>query len=236
MRNEIRFRLIVWSALCTGLVGIIVPEVGPLGSPYKEIMHGIGEALFVAGFLAVGVDRYVKTKLVDDVVRDVIPYAIGFNLPKEFSKELRTLFGTGVTRSGMEVTYKLTRLGTSYVKKDVEVGYFLHNNTARPLDYVHKVSVDTSQFPDRPTMKTTIRRFACWKDGLWKYKLEAGDPGFETSSKNGFLVFERKLSIPPDSGKVIKCVHGWTEYHWVNYSDHFTFGGPTVGVAFTILY
>jgi hypothetical protein len=237
--NETIFRLVVWAALSSGFVGIIVPEVWPLGSACNEIIHAIGEALFVAGFLALGVDRYVKTKLVKDVVRDVLPYAIGFGLPKEFSKELRTLFGAGVTRSNMQVIYKLTRVGTNYVKKDVEVEYLLHNNTGRRLDYVHKVSVDQSQFPDEPTMKTTIRHFACWKDGRWKYKLEPGDPAFEKLPTNGFLVFERTLSIPPDQpdcGKLIKCVHGWTEYQWVNYSDHFTFGGPTVGVAFTILY
>jgi hypothetical protein len=201
----------------------------------RELGTKIGDALIIAVVSAILVDRYVRSELVEEVARDVIPYGVGMGLPPEFARELRTIFRAGITRRDLRISYKLQRVpGRPYVKNLAGVSFLLENNTSQTQKFLHAVRLSESPFQAKGEPDSEIRQFACWKDGKYQYNLRTGDPAFKPTKEKGIWTISREVSVPPQKDAAIRCEAEWTEYYWENYADQFTLASPTVGVTFEI--
>ena len=69
-----------------------------------SVIGKVGEALVIAAFLAIGVDRYVKKQLVEEVARDVTPYAVAHFFPEQLKGEVQKLLQFYLIRKHYEVT------------------------------------------------------------------------------------------------------------------------------------
>jgi hypothetical protein len=232
-----------WAGLLVliAVVGVILvgssneyPTTWWFATKVRELADKIGEAFIVAVVSAILVDRYVRSRLAEEVARDVIPFGIGLGLPVEFPKELRSLFRAGVTRRNVQATYRLERVpGYPYVKNTGSMSFLLENNTSVTQHFVHAVHLAESPFCRQGGPDAAIRRISCWTGQKYDYDLAAGAPGFDANKANGVWKISREVRVPTGA-TTIKCESEWTEYYWENYADHFTFGAPTVGIAFEI--
>jgi hypothetical protein len=228
--------LVVIAALGVFLVGWSseYPATWWFAGKLRELGSKIGEALIVAVVSAILVDRYVRSRLAEEVARDVIPFGFGLGLPHEFPKELRTLFREGVTRRNVQVTYRLEAVpGHPWLKNMGSMSFSLENNTSVTQRFVHSVQLAESPFCHQGGPDAEIRRISCWTGQRYDYNLTLGALGFDAKKVNGVWKISRKVTVPTEATK-IRCESEWTEYYWENYADHFTFGAPTVGVTFEI--
>ena len=228
--------LLVIAALGVYLVGWSdgYPTTWWLASKVTELGKQIGEALIIAVVSAILVDRYVRSRLVEEVARDVIPYGFGLGLPSEFPKELRTIFREGVIRRDVHVTYCLETVpGKPWLKNSGSMSFSLENNTSVTQKFVHRIKLVESPFCGQGGPDSAIRGISCWAEQKYQYKLSPGAPGFDAKKINGAWLISREVKVPTGTAK-INCKSEWTEYYWENYADHFTFGAPTVGVTFEV--
>src|SRR6266478_887173 len=81
--------------------------------PGQELAKGLGEALFIAGFLAMTVDQYVKKKMVREASFDVSKYLIGYELPPEAQDRIMELMGCKIIRENYVAHYHATNVEMS---------------------------------------------------------------------------------------------------------------------------
>ena len=95
---HIRFITIMAAILCVAIALMWFTAV-PIEHASGQMSHGtiasmvnkVGEALLIAVFLAIGVDRYVKARPVEDVSRDITPYAVSHFFPEQLKGEVQKL-------------------------------------------------------------------------------------------------------------------------------------------------
>lgn len=101
-----------------------------------------GDALLIAGLLAVTVDRYVKLRLREDIAHDVFFAALGIHLPDKLKEEILAIGDCRLVRREMQVNYKLTPLTTEpLVLCETEVSFGMENLTHQLQEYTHRVWV-----------------------------------------------------------------------------------------------
>ncbi len=134
MSERAKFVVVVVLSLALGVLGMMCPDV---------FVRSIGEALFIAAFLAVTVDLFVKDRLAKDVSRDVMAATLGYHVPREITDEIREIASFKAIRRNVELVYRLLpyEASTDYVLVDCDLEFEIENLTDSPQPFQHMIWV-----------------------------------------------------------------------------------------------
>jgi hypothetical protein len=129
------FGVITVGAIVLGVVGIGATVLSNFHEyeVTRELVRALGEALLIAGFIAVTVDQYVKKRLLWETSHDIAKYLIGYNLPPEVQDQIHLLMGTALVRRDFRHTYMFEEVD-GRIKLTVRGEYKIENcsNTDQP--------------------------------------------------------------------------------------------------------
>ena len=93
----------------------------------REVFPAIGDALIVAGVLALAVDPFLKAKLLDEFARDIFEHLIGFDHEPEIRAELKKLaFDTNLYQRDYDLRCEIEERpeGGVIIKASKQLGVF----------------------------------------------------------------------------------------------------------------
>jgi hypothetical protein len=123
-----------WYGALVGLTLVILGSVGLARFPDGAV-HGVSEAVLIAGILTVTVDPYLKSRLLREASHDVFHHLLGFDLPLEIRDRLKEIvLKTNLYRKDMTArcTFEETTQG---VKIRFEMRYEVINPTNNSLKF-----------------------------------------------------------------------------------------------------
>ena len=138
-------RQIPWPII-VGVLVVIVGAAGILSCP-NSLGVRFSEALFIAGFLSLTVDLYLKRKLQRDVARDIFHHLLGINLPIEIRESIKdSVQQNHVYRRNMEIEARATCIDGSV---RLEISISSQVIAATNTTYEHKHLAEDAE---RPTL------------------------------------------------------------------------------------
>ncbi|HEX3068093.1 MAG TPA: hypothetical protein VHX14_05920 [Thermoanaerobaculia bacterium] len=134
MRDSATFIAVVVSSLVLGVTGMLCPD---------RLVRSLGEALFIAAFLAGTVDLFVKRRLAREVSKDVLGATLGYHVPRELQEEIREISSFRIVRQNVDLTYRITPYegANSYVFVESELEFEVRNLTDSPERFTHLIWV-----------------------------------------------------------------------------------------------
>src|SRR5579863_8040968 len=152
----------------------------------REFARAISEALIIAGFIAVTVDRYVKERLLKETSHDISKYLIGYNLPPEVQDRIHRLMGTTVIRRDFRHSYKLERI-SGQVKATISGEYSVENCSNSEQEYTPALHLEKHEDP-------ILIEFRC--DSADKNAVDRKTGGID-DSRDVVSFFLRKFRVQP---------------------------------------
>jgi hypothetical protein len=173
------FRLVLWTVAIAGGVLMVAPdaqgkclrgvprlyellskllarEVNTLclpdvAWPY-ELLSKFGDAMVIAAILAFAVDNYVKRRLVSEVAKEAIDFAVGYELPPEVKRHLvDDILRLPCVRRNLLFHYKFHEMPPaspehhdSYFKVICFASYEILNLTDRPITFEVRSAIQKS--------------------------------------------------------------------------------------------
>lgn len=194
--------------------------------PDYEWGRAVGDALVIAGILALTADRLIKERFLREVSRDVSKYLIGYDLPKEIQDKIHELMGTALVRLNCQLKYSLSRGPEGYVGLVAEFTYEVKNFSSQVQEYSQYVAFEKHEEP-------TIHELRC----------DSSDKGASYSRKGEELTLREKegepgvLELRGRKTKLRPVREGVTYEFAMKYSrrvreedsEVFAFAGPTIG-------
>jgi hypothetical protein len=101
-----------------------------------------GDALIIAGLLAMTVDRFLKARFLREMSTDVAKYLIGYSLPRELQDRIQELMGTRLIGCDAEFRYRLRETHEHYVEMETELSWVLENFSNSPEEYQQRVTTE----------------------------------------------------------------------------------------------
>lgn len=201
--------------------------------PPYEFLRLVGHAFIISGILMATVDRFVKERFLREVSWDVSKYLIGYNLPLEIQDRIRDLMRTQVIRRDFELRYRLSRLAgqvdSAKLKLELEFSYELENVTNQVQPYQQMVAFERHDNPTLVELRCDSQdsKAVYFLDGSKLLKEKDDEPGVVEG-------YGKKIKLPPHNReKGMKYRIGGKYYFIVpeDYSDLFSFAGPTISVT-----
>jgi hypothetical protein len=221
--------------LTTGILfslGAIL-QLGWLPYLRSQFSESLGDALVIAGILALTVDYYLKNRVLREVSADVSKYLIGYQLPGEVQDRIKGLLQTAWVRRNCNVRCRLTELHDKpgHVRLDVTISDEMENITNETLPYT-----DTLEFEKHDPERIVELRCDS-EDKRASYYLTGAalnDAIKEKKDEYGVMVAQgKRIRIPPV--RQAKHKYRFTAKYEVtypeNYSDLVSFKWPTIGVS-----
>lgn len=103
----------------------------------SALAHGIAEALAIAVFLALTVDKFVKEDLAKEIVKDVSPYIAAASLPKGLREEVHNISTINTYRESVDLEFIIEKqLGSENVQVTTTSIFIMQNllNEAAPFN------------------------------------------------------------------------------------------------------
>jgi hypothetical protein len=113
-----------------------------------DIIHGLGEALIIAGALGLTVDGYLKRHLINDIARDVFVHIFGHTVPLEMRERIDQLVRVEKIYQDFRVRYRLMSLDDGRVRVEVSQEYSLENLSWQTLYHVPSVVLEKQDSPE----------------------------------------------------------------------------------------
>lgn len=208
----------------------LFPELLQLGLPK------VGDALVIAGVIALLVDRAVKRDLLLEFASDISHHMVGNLLPPELREHIRNYLKVALVRKNWSINYEseIQENSTKTVKVTTRSTYEMENRSAAPKKYKHEFLVE-----QRTVGKTApqIVSFAVISPNSKEcYELSEHDSSTRPANFNGWLVLSKEVTIPPPPHAVYTFVAECTEFFPENYSDSFVALYPALKTTVTVCY
>lgn len=225
MKNIIP-ELKLWAlAVILVVVGFDLTKRGHLWKP-------AGEALIIAGALAVTVDRYVKLRLRAEIAEDVFFAALGVHLPIELKEEMLAIREYKLVRRNLRVVYTLSpHEDPGLVNCEIDTAFDMQNFTHRKQEFNHVLSV-----ADAPSGAANVAAPVLSVKG----ESEPGVIAYEYTDRDIVLTvsvhsrdFAQTIHIPAKkSGRFSSKSQHILPAEW---EDPFILAEPTINVVVTIV-
>jgi hypothetical protein len=189
----------------------------------RELARAIGEALFIAGFISVTVDQFVKGRLLKETSRDISKYLIGYNLPPEVQDRIHHLMGTTVIRRDFRQSYKLERID-GQLRATICGEYNIENCSNSEQEYTPGLHLEKHENP-------TMIEFRC--DSADKNAVDRKIGGTQDSHDVVSFFLKTFKVQPVGSGLTYRVSYKFSRPVRDADSDLLAFNGPTIGVTIT---
>jgi hypothetical protein len=200
--------------------------------------EGIGEALIIAGVLALTVDSYVKEHLLKEASQDIAKYLVGYQLPPEIQGTIKDLMSTNLVSRDLHLHYELSlpEQSPGNVLAEVTLTYRVDNISNKKRSYKQYVY-------QQSTFSPTFLELRCdSNDEHGKYHLGVRELSLQLKGQEGEFLAEvsaPEIQLRPN------CQTGKFRYQFTakfkllfpeDYGDFFVFDDPTIGVVMTAEY
>jgi hypothetical protein len=198
--------------------------------------EGIGEALIIAGVLALTVDSYVKEHLLKEASQDIAMYLVGYQLPAEIQGTIKDLMSTNLVDRDVHLHYQLSlpKQSPGKVLAEVTLTYYVDNISNKKCSYKQRVY-------QHNTFSPAFLELRCdSNDEQGKYHLGVPELSLQLTGKEGEFVAEvsgPQIQLRPRSGNFrYQFTAKFTLLYPQDFSDFFVFDDPTIGVIITAGY
>jgi hypothetical protein len=122
----------------------VVLKLGRLPYLQSQFSESLGDALIIAGVLALTVDYYLKNRVLREVSSDVSKYLIGYQLPGEVQDRIKGLLQTTWIRRNCKVRCRLTELPEplGHIRLEVTISDEMENITNDTLPYTNTLEFE----------------------------------------------------------------------------------------------
>ena len=230
---SVTFLLVTIGTVVVGALGIVISF--RYGERTSKIIEAIGEALLIAGVLALTVDRYIKHKLAEEVAHDVARIAFGFHLPPEAEaifKDITT--GWRLFRENLVITWSISRIPSSHLLKVVVHFCFeIRNIGTSEEPYKQSVFVEDHDNPTIEFLRCVKHSPGSKPETLYDYSAEKNNFQIDRTEIGVQKAFGKEIGIKPNAnhkGPKYTVVAQYSMKLPEDYSDVFAFGGPTLKV------
>lgn len=183
------------------LIGTLLLEpkfVGPWLNTWLNwlggLREGLGEALIIAVILAVGVDRYVKNRLLTEVTRDVLSFIAGHNMPDKLKRLIEDLWRCQYVRNKFEIHFALEDIDIpNFVRLRMTTTYTVWNLTEETVDYKVRTSLEKPQWGD-PGSSALEEIIVSGSDD---FKISHEEIRKDQRDTGTYLIFERNMKLLP---------------------------------------
>jgi len=161
----------------------------------RNLLASVADALLVAVVLSVTVNRYVKVSLASEVARDVLSYAVGFEVPKEIQQEIKSMLQMPFIRHDFYLVLKLELLDPehNYVRMITRLSYAVENLSDRPRRYEFKCRMENSRFPDKGNSE--IRAMGVTKVGDKRSEFSLKEAQLDQLVERGAMFVEYETTV-----------------------------------------
>jgi hypothetical protein len=228
-KPRLLFYFITLSVLILGAVAIFLSLLWEKNRSLK-ILEAFGEAMLIASFLSLTVDRYIKWEMLKEVSRDVSEFLIGYQLPAEAQAKIRELMACRIIRENFDLHWHIAETQQpGKVKVVTSFSFDVKNITSETEDYQQVVVVETRDNP-------TIGQLECdSSDKSGRYSLDGAKISHEKVGEHGVIeALGTKIAIKPNRESNEPHYRVGASYSMIlpeEWSDVFAFGGPTLKVT-----
>lgn len=160
----------------------------------EELLRKLGDALFIAGVLALLVDKALKEKLLTEFAYDISHHIIGKLLPAEVRDHLLVYFQTPFVRTEWKIKCEIKpQVGTDYVELNTTTEYSVENRASRDEDYQFRVKVEKSWYAGPAN---SIQRLN-YGDGLKENSELVQHSDYYHDDGHGNIEYTRPVKIAP---------------------------------------
>jgi hypothetical protein len=174
----------------------------PAQTAFSQVEEKLGDAVMIAGLIAIGVDRYVKGKLLTEVARDVLSFAAGHDLPPALKQRVSGLIRVPYYRRDFQMRLTLAPLDNGLVRVTMRTRYIVYNLTDASPPYVVKTAIEksvwSSEEPSR-LLKLELSGSENWSifsNTLPQWKDQPSD--------KAYLEYGKETSLSPAGGVPLK--------------------------------
>ena len=190
---------------------------------HVSVVKQLGEALIIAGVLAIAIDPLVKGKSLRSATRDIFHHMLGFQLPLKIQDKLQEIvLGTKWYRENTIMHCTISEVG-EFLRFDVEMEYEIVNPTQHTREFRAELQFEAGE---QPTLKSVI----CFE----KPKYGNGAKLIEDPKQPKSLVYKGKVIKISSQGRLrFKYEYSITYPIAIGYM-YPNFVYPTIGLALTI--
>jgi hypothetical protein len=221
MSDRAKFAIVAGLSLALGVVGLFCPDV---------TVRGFGEALFIAGFLAVTVDVFVKQRLAREVSQDVMAATLGIHVPPEIREEIREIASFKIIRRNVDIVYRISDYPASpdYVWVNSELQFDVENLTDSSQPFKHLIWVERPfHFEGSPLRQILYAKAVKIEPGQ-EYELQEKELVEAEVKDEHAMEWSRVASIPPRA-----TARYWSHFRQilpVEHVDTFLLIQPSIGI------
>lgn len=159
------------------------------------LREGLGEALIIAVILAVGVDRYVKNRLLTEVTRDALSFLAGHNMPDKLKRLIEDLWRCQYVRNKFEIHFVLEDINIpNFVRLRMTTTYTVWNLTEERVDYKVQTSLEKPRWEHYGSSALEEIVVSGSDDFKITYEEIQKDHQHDTSD---YIIFERNVKLLP---------------------------------------
>ena len=230
-RNSV-FVLITVLILLAGVGSIVTANLLLKDIRSEKPLEAFGEALLIAGFLSLTVDRYAKWKLLREMSKDVSQFLIGYQLPEKAQDKIKELMGCKIIRQNLDIHWKIqTGQDPAKVRVTVNFSFDLINITGEEQPYQQFLLVEKQ---DNPVIEEVE---CCSSEKADSYRYAGQGISHDKVDEPGVIeALGKKLTIKPNKdghGPTYRVGARYSMTLPQDYSDVFAFGAPTLKVTIT---
>ncbi len=144
--------IILIALLILGLAGFFVPKDFKIENwEAADAIHALADALFISAALGLTVDYTLKRTLVSEIVKEVSPFIMGFNLPDEFKNELHNLATTFVYKSHVEYLIDISNDSSGVIVFRMKARWYFNNisDRSQPVNFNLALRICKQVYIDR---------------------------------------------------------------------------------------
>ena len=200
-----------WSVLIATLVigGFLALSPGPHwllmlfcpAHPFpqgEDLLRRLGEALFIAGLLALLLDTAIKDKLLTEFAHDVSIHIIGQLLPPDLRDHIRDYLETPFVRPKWTITCEIKPIRESeIVELTITSSYNLENLAWKKRRYTFGVDVERSWFQGVGVGKNRIESLDFGAGTIRGDQLATIDGASYKDDEHGNITFRKDVQIQP---------------------------------------
>jgi hypothetical protein len=144
------------------IIGAIVLLIGSVliwkfHTPDYPFLHGLGEALIIAGILAIAVDPWLKEHFYKETLKDSFQHIFGYGLPEFYRERLRAFVNDPVwyrTDMVMECRFQEEHDGKRQI--EIHLSWDLENRTPKPVMYHQHGDFEAAEQPNLESVSLTV--------------------------------------------------------------------------------
>ena len=184
-----------------------------------ELLNKLGDAAIIAAILAVAVDGYVKQKLVSEVAREAVDFAVGYALPQQVKQHIQHILRMPFVRQNVAFTYEFAATAPGadaeeYLEVTCTTSYDIVNLTDRDMKFNVRTAVQKAHYPGLGENRLCLLQVAGVPSSEAKLKelAKKQDQGRTTSDVLYTSVTE-EVVIPHGTPKGVPVVTKRVSYH-----------------------